>query len=265
MESIVFDNAGTILRRVTALKDMTNNKIIFETNTIGIANQKTNRIIVVLQTPTKKLLQYDGRLVDFLEKFPNEFEISYSQKDITKDDVLNTISNDPASINDIEITAKSLIDNYSIEICSGSALIIDMDKNKIDYVYTAGGLFFEDTKKVMDYLRKLPVNIYIASGDNKQSLLKIASTLNIPTTNVFDTLDRKGKEYLIKRLQNNGNHVLMVGNNANDELAIKQADIGILTLEQGEILPDSLLNVADYKIKSIGELIKILKKDKIFK
>lgn len=40
MKSIVFDNAGTILKRITVLNDVVHNKLIYETNTIGIANQK---------------------------------------------------------------------------------------------------------------------------------------------------------------------------------------------------------------------------------
>lgn len=47
MKAIVFDNAGTILKRVTSLKDMSTNNIIFETNTIGIANKNENNIILV--------------------------------------------------------------------------------------------------------------------------------------------------------------------------------------------------------------------------
>ena len=46
MKAIVFDNAGTILKRVTALKDMSTNNIVFETNTIGIVNENIESLIL---------------------------------------------------------------------------------------------------------------------------------------------------------------------------------------------------------------------------
>ena len=136
-----------------------------------------------------------------------------------------------------------------------------MKKGRIDYVYTAGGMFFKDTRNVIDYINKLGLNIYIVSGDNKQSLSKIASILNIPQSNIFDTRDMRGKQEIVEMLQKNGNYVYMVGNNTNDQLSIKQANCGILTLEQGETVPDSLIKSSDYTINSIIEVIRILKED----
>ncbi|OED30311.1 HAD family hydrolase [Methanosphaera sp. WGK6] len=260
MKSLVFDNAGTILQRVTVLKDMSNNKFLFETNTIGIVNEKKGRIIVVLQTPTKDLIKQSGKIYNYLKDYPEDFEISYSQKNVTKEEVIQSIAQDDTSFGDLKDSAKCLIEKYNIEICSGSALIINILEHKIEYVFTAGGLFFKDTLNVINFLKKEDINIYIASGDNKQSLDRIASILNIPYENIYDTMDSKGKEKIVKNLQDKGHFVYMVGNNTNDQLAIKQANIGILTLEQKEMLPESLLKLPDYKISSIGEIITILKK-----
>lgn len=260
LKSIVFDNAGTILRRVSALLEMDTKNIIYETNTIGIASQNDD-IIVVLQTPTEELIKYDCKIVDYLKKYPNQFEISYSPNDITKEEVINSLQNDNTTLNEIKISAKALIDKYDIEICSGSALIIDVDSKKIKYLYTAGGLFFKDTLKLIYSLKKLAFDIYIASGDNKNSLLKISSILGIDKNNIFDTCNSKCKEHVVTSLQSDGKFVYMVGNNLNDILAIKKADIGILSLEQKEELPDYLLTEADYTINSIYEVLKIVNEE----
>ena len=53
----------------------------------------------------------------------------------------------------------------------------------------------------------------------------------------------------------------MVGNNTNDELALKSSDTSILTVEQKEELPEYLLKSVDYKIDSIGEVIDIILKN----
>lgn len=261
MKSIVFDNAGTILKRVTALKDMSNNNIIFETNTIGIVNKNYDSLILVFQTPTKKLFKYDCKIIDYLKNHKESYEISYSRKNFSKDDIIDALQNDNTSMENIKDSAFALVKKYEIEICSGSAMIIDMSKKQIDYIYTAGGLFFEDTKLLFDTLNKRNYAVYIASGDNLQSLSKIASILNVPKNNIFHTCNVKCKEKVIRNLQEKNNFVLMVGNNSNDYLAIKQADIGIISTQQGEELPLNLINSADYVIDKISDVLKIIEKE----
>ena len=78
MKAIVFDNAGTILKRVTSLKDMSTNNIIFETNTIGIANKNENNIILVFNIPTKDLIKLNTKIIDFFNKNNESYKISYS-------------------------------------------------------------------------------------------------------------------------------------------------------------------------------------------
>lgn len=261
MKSIIFDNAGTILKRITVLNDVTYNKLIYETNTIGIANQKKSRIIIVLQESVDDLLTNNSTIYDYLLNNVNNFEISYSQINCTKEDVIAALKNDKTVFSAINRTIDKLLSDFDVEIISGCALIADIQMGKIEYVYTAGGIFFKDTRNVISYAKKVGLSIYIASGDNKQSLTKIASILSIPYSNINSTLDSNGKLKLVHDLQEKGHFVYMVGNHTNDKLAIKQANVGILNLEQGEQLPNSLKKVADYTVNSIGEIINILKKD----
>lgn len=258
MKAIVFDNAGTILRRVTSLKDMSNNNIIFETNTIGIANKNEDNLILVFQTQTKKLIKIDTKIIDFLENHKDAYEISYSQKKFSKDDVIEALKNDRTTFKDVADTAHALINKYDIEICSGSAMIVNIAQKKIEYVYTAGGLFFEETRVLIRRLQDMQIPIYIASGDNKQSLYKIATILNIPENNVYHTCNSNCKEKVVSSLQKKYSHVTMVGNHTNDSLAIKKADTGILSIQQGEKLPEYLKESADYVVNDIIEVLKIV-------
>lgn len=258
MKAIVFDNAGTILKRVTSLKDMSTNNIIFETNTIGIANKNENNIILVFQTPTKDLIKLNTKIIDFLKTNKEAYEISYSQKNFTKNDVIEALEQDTTTFKDIAETAHALINRYDIEICSGSAMIINLSEKKIEYVYTAGGLFFDKTEFLFKKLHDMQIPVYIASGDNEHSLKKIASILNIPEENVYHTCNINCKEKVVSSLQKRYSHVTMVGNHTNDSLAIKKADVGILTVQQGEKLPDNLKENSDYIIQDIKEVLNIL-------
>lgn len=260
MKAVVFDNAGTILQRKTVINDRLNKELFFETNTIGITNQNKDNIIIVFQMPTKKLFDYaDCTIYDFLKKFPNQYEIAYSQKDISKEEVLKNLDRN-VYIEEILDSARKLKE-CNVQICSGSAIIVDTSTGNINYLYTAGGSFFPYTSETMDSLRKRGFEIFIASGDNKNSLDKISSILNIPKNNIFNTCNINCKQRVIKNLQNKGYHVVMVGNHTNDKMAIKQADIGILTREQKEEVPDYLIEEADYVIDSIKSVDMILKKE----
>lgn len=263
MKSIVFDNAGTILKRVTALKDMYNNNLIYETNTIDIVNQKDESLLLVFQTPTKELIQNDMKIVDYLKENPDSFEISYSRKKYGKTEIINSLKEDNTTLDDIKESAYALIKKYDIEICSGSALIVDMKNNKIDYAYTAGGMFFPDTRNVFKYLKKIGYDIYIASGDNKQSLSIIANILKVPESNIHDTCNIDCKRKVVENLQKKYEQVIMVGNNTNDYKAIKQSDIGIISVEQGEKLPKYLLDSSDYVIDNIGKILKIVNDEEL--
>lgn len=258
MKAIVFDNAGTIIKRVTVLKELSTNNLLYETNTIDLVNKNEDSLILVFQAPTKQLIQHNGKIIDYLIKNQNSFEIGYSNKNYSKKDVIQALKNDSTKISDIKDSAIELINKYDIDICSGSALIVNIRNKKIDYAYTAGGLFFEDTRNVFKTLHQLNYNLYIASGDNKQSLLKIASILNIPEENVFDTCNIDCKRNVVYKLQYKYEYVIMVGNNTNDYLALKQANMGILTTEQGEKLPHYLKKDSDIVIKKLGQILKIV-------
>lgn len=259
MKAIVFDNAGTLLKRVTAIKDVTTQEIFYETNTIGMANQNVDNIIVVFQTPAHDLIKYSNWTIkDYMTEYSNSFEIAYSQKDISKAELLSILS-DEVLIYDFKETALELINN-NIDICSGCAIIVDTLTGNITYVYTAGGVFFEYTSTLIETLKDRGYEIYIASGDNKQSLLKVASILNISENNIFDTCNIDCKRNVVSSLQKNGYYVFMVGNHTNDKSALKKADIGILTIQQKEKLPHSLYKQADYVIDNIKDVMEIVEK-----
>ena len=258
MKSIVFDNAGTIIKRVNALKHTSTQNIIFETNTIGMVDQMCEGVMLVFQTPTKKLIQQDRTIYDFLKNNPEQYEISYSTKNYTKQEVSKALKHDTITFRDIKQATSQLINKYEIDICSGSAVIIDMKKRKIEYVYTAGGIIYPETTKLFKKLNQKQYNLYIASGDNKESLVKIAKKLEIPEENVYHTCNSHCKENVVKTLQEKNDHVFMVGNNTNDEKAIKKADTGILTIQQKEKLPQHLYESSDYVIESIYDVLKIV-------
>ncbi len=260
MKAVVFDNSGTLIERFRALKDLKTGSIIEDMSSIDIVDNGVKRALVVLQTnPSKCIINArpDQTIYEFIKRNKIDFDISYSEDYIKKEEILEAIKEDKTMISDIQDSIRAVIDKkYNVQICSGSGLIVSLKKKKIEFTITAGGKIFKEVPEVIDELKKRRIEIFIASGDRKESLKELASFLNLPKENVFDTADSWKKMMIIKKLKNKYK-VMMVGNSANDILALKEADVGVLTLQQKEKTPQKVYDAADVVVGNIKEILDV--------
>ena len=131
-----------------------------------------------------------------------------------------------------------------------------MKKGTVEFTITAGGKIFKEVPDVISELQNRNIKVYVASGDRKASLEQLADYTNIPIENVFDTASSRRKKEIIKELKENYK-VMMVGNSSNDILALEEADIGVLTLQQGDTTPDKVFKAAKYVVNNISEILNI--------
>jgi soluble P-type ATPase len=260
MKAVVFDNSGTLIKRYRAIKDLRNGVICDNVNSIDIVDHNKNRALVVLQTDPSKCINKarpEQTIWYFLKKNNVKFDVSYSNEDIGDKELLEAIKDDKSYMRDVQETYCSVVEKkYNVHICSGSGFIVNMESGKIEFTITAGGRVFKEVVYVISQLKKRGIEIFIASGDRKISLEQLADYINIPKENVYDTANTRRKAEIVKELKKKYK-VMMVGNSSNDVLALKEADIGVLTLQQGEIPPEKVHGSADYVIKNIKELLKI--------
>lgn len=260
MKAVVFDNSGTLIRRYKALKDLRNGLICDYANSIQIVDHDINRALVVLQTdPSKCIIKANPNqtIHDFLMKNDVKFDISYSDADIAKSDLLKSIEDDDSTVKDLQDTYNAVIDKkYNVHICSGSGFIVNMKTGRVEFTITAGGKIFKEVPDVISELKNRNIQIFVASGDRKGSLEQLAEYIHIPKENVFDTASSRQKKEIIDGLKKRY-RVMMVGNSSNDILALKEADIGVLTLQQGDETPDKVFNAADHVINNISEILNV--------
>jgi Cu+-exporting ATPase len=259
-KAVIFDNSGTLIKRYRAVKNIKTGVICDHISTIDIVDYNTNRVLVVLQTdPTKCVMKANPQqtIHHFLEKNKVDIDVSYSSEDIDKELILGMLKNDQSRVSDIQDTVNAVIEkHYNVQICSGSGFIMNVDSGKIEFTITAGGKIFQEVPQVIKEFINRGVEIYVASGDRTKSLEELAEYIHIPRDNVCGTADSWDKRNIVRHLKQYYK-VMMVGNSSNDLLAIEEADIGVLTLQQEEDVPEKLYNGADVVVSNIKDILEI--------
>ncbi len=84
-----------------------------------------------------------------------------------------------------------------------------------------------EAKSDIEYLRKMGIQVYMATGDKKEITEKVATALGFLPQNVKAELSPAAKKAWIQALQKEGAVVAMVGDNVNDNPALNIADASV--------------------------------------
>ena len=242
-KAVVFDNSGTLIERFRVIKDVINGNIFTDINSLDLIDQADALALVVLQFNTNKLLKLDS-------------DTLISDDPVSKAEVKEILDNEKSTtISDITDGFDILREKIShMELCNGSALIVDMDLGVVAYTITSAGKFFPKVFETVETLKSRGIEIYIASGDRKGAINRLANMLDVPEDNAFGTVSTRGKCEVVSILKDSGYKVMMVGDGLNDILAFKKADVSVLTIEQQEEVSPKMMDKTDYVIEDIFEV-----------
>lgn len=260
-KAVVFDNSGTLIERYRVIKDVINGNIFTDINSLDLIEAADALALVVLQFNTNKLLKLDPNTLisDVIKEYDIDFDVSFSTRQVSKADVEEILYNEKVStISDITDGFDILREKIShMELCNGSALIVDMDLGVVAYTITSAGKFFPKVFETVETLKSRGIEIFIASGDRKGAINRLAGMLDVPEDNAFGTVSTRGKCEVVSILKEGGYKVMMVGDGLNDILAFKKADVSVLTIEQQEEVSPKMMDKTDYVIEDIFEVTMI--------
>lgn len=260
-KAIVFDNSGTLIERYRVIKDVSTGELITHINSLDLIDNLLTAALVVLQFNTQRLKDLDENTLisDFILENDIDFDISYYSTDVSKEEITAILEKDTAVIKDILDTFPLLKKNVpNMEVCNGSAVIVDIKEERIAYTITSAGQLFSGVKDTIRDLQDNNIDVFIASGDRSGAIKKLANITGIPENHAFATASTERKAEIVSSLQDKGYKVMMVGDGPNDILAFQRADAAVLTTEQKDgDFPDKLKGYADFVIEEISQVLEI--------
>jgi Cu+-exporting ATPase len=259
--AVVFDSAGTLLRMYRVAKNIKSGEYLEEVVSTEFVGKKPYCAILVMQVDSNRLVNCPpGMLIsEFIRKYRIDVEVGCSRVHIDKNTALSVVENDTqAAMKDLQDVMAAVKRRCPGIFYMGVGLIIDVDRKNIPYVICTGGRVYSNTPFVIKSLDERNIDAYIASGDSMRNLSALANNVNVPLDRVFEIATPKKKEEIVKRLKQSYDKVIMVGDGINDLLAMRAADLGVLSIQQTGKCTPLLCEEADVVIRDIKEIIGVL-------
>ena len=259
--AVVFDSAGTLLHMYRVAKESSTGNILENIESTAIVAKKNGCGLVALNTENEIILssRRDMFLFEFIREHGVSIGISCSKGKFTPEVACEIIRGTSLLMGDVHDVLEAVTSRCPDSIYLAAGLIVDSEARRIPYVLSTGGQVFGKTLQTVQLLHAMEVDMYIASGDRMSALVQLAEFVSIPQERIFAFADPIMKEKVVLELKNRYDKVVMVGDGINDILALKAADVGIMTTQQGDERPEELREAADVVLDDIIKVVDVVK------
>ena len=157
--------------------------------------------------------------------------------------------------NDIQILKE---DDETELVTEGNSILYVAQDQKIIALIGVKDTIKEESKEIIEKLKKRKIEVIMLTGDNEKTAKAIAKQLGIEK--VIANVLPKQKAEEIKKLKQNG-LVMMCGDGINDSVSLVTADIGVSISSGTDIAMDSAeVVLMNDNLEKIEELIEISRK-----
>ncbi len=222
IQAVVMDKTGTLtqgkpkIASIVTTTGFAENKAL---QLIGAAEAKSSHPLsnaVLEELKKRKLL-----LPQKIEKFQNLSGLGVKATVEGKNVLVGTRK----LMNENKIETSSLEKDIITFQENGETIMLLAVDNKLVAIVGAIDPIKENSKKAVDRLNELGIETAMITGDNEKTALIVAKKIGIKR--VFADVMPEDKAKYVKKLQDEGKFVAMVGDGVNDAPALAQADIGI--------------------------------------
>ncbi|AGK97472.1 heavy metal translocating P-type ATPase [Clostridium pasteurianum] len=241
INTIVFDKTGTITVGKPAVTDviiLDKSHEYDERKIIHIAAMAERRsehpIGVAIYENGKEIIDQQSAAVESFEAIPGK-----GIEAVVKGKIVLIGTKKLMQENKIDLkNAETIFNSFQEE--GKIAVFMAIDNNLIS-VLALSDKIKDKSKDVVPSLKKMGIEVYILTGDNKKTAFSVANKVGIE--NVMAEVQPGNKAEVIQKLMNKGKIVAMVGDGINDAPALATANIGFaigtgtdVAIETGDVI-----------------------------
>lgn len=262
--AVVFDSAGTLLHTYRMAKDVISGELWPDVETTMLTFADPQRVLCVIHSHSRGIMEApaDQLFSAYLLEHQIGFGISCTRRVVEAEVIGEILRNDTsARMGDMQECMRIIWSKIREEaiVALNSGVIVHMGHRRIEFTVTAGGTPFPGAKDTIRELHRMGVATFIASGDREAKLERMADYLGIPRDRVFGVATPTMKERIVRDLKETFDLVIMVGDSINDLLAMRSADIAVLTEQQCSQKPDELIGAVDHRIHDVRDVLGIIR------
>ena len=221
VKTVIFDKTGTITEGKPKVTDILVESIISKDELLVLAasaekgSEHPLGEAIVKAAEDKKM---DLKKVDSFVAIPGHgIKVEIEGKEVL-------LGNKKLMI-ESEIDLKSLENKSDLLASEGKTPMFISIEKEIAGIIAVADTVKENSKKAIEVLHAMGIEVAMITGDNRKTAEAIAAQVGIDR--VFAEVLPKDKAAEVKRLQDEGKKVAMVGDGINDAPALAQADVGI--------------------------------------